>query len=244
MSVLKLENVTMQYPGGENAVRDFSLEVNEGEFIALLGPAGCGKSTLLRVISGLEDVTAGAVWMDAKPMNDVPSKGRDVSMIGQNQGLQTALSIYDNLAYGLRLRKVPEDVIEPEVQAAAEMFGITDLLARKPKQLTAALRQRVLLARAAVRRPRLYLFDEPFSHLDENLHAQMRAELIKLHARLGATFIFATEEPAEAFMVATRVVVMKEGKIEQVGTPQEIYDAPASSFVADYIGINSAANAS
>ncbi len=236
MTILQLENVTKTYPGGETALREADLAMEAGEFLVLLGPQGSGKSTLLRLVGGLDDVTEGILRIDGKTANDLTPKERDIAMIGQNQSLPAQFTVYDNLAYGLRLRKVPEDIVDREVRAAAAVFGLGELLGRRTKTLPVETRQRVLLARSLVRRPKLFLFDDPFNHLDEALHARMCAELAKLHVRLDASFVYATEDRAEALALGTRVAVMNAGRIEQVGTPLELYDAPASLFVADYLG--------
>lgn len=241
MSVLKLEKLNKTYPDGTKAVVDFSLTVESGEFLTVVGTENAGKTTLLRVIAGLEDATSGEILMDGKSVADASPKDRDVAMIFPGDSLAPHLNVYDNLAFGLRIRKklgqAPDErYVDRKVQAAAELLGLSDLLNRKPKMLNAWQRLRVALGRAVVRDPKLYLFDEPFTNLDETLRARMRAELCKLQARLGATFLYVTEDVQEALSLGSRVAVMKDGFLQQADTPVNLYEAPVNRFVAELIG--------
>ena len=236
MSGLLLKNINKVYPGGNQAVFNFCLDIRDKEFIVFVGPSGCGKSTTLRMIAGLEEISSGELYIDGKLVNDVVPKDRDIAMVFQNYALYPHMSVYENMAFGLRLRKVPKDVIDEKVKAAAEILGITDYLSRKPKALSGGQRQRVALGRTIVREPKVFLLDEPLSNLDAKLRAQMRTEISKLHARLATTFIYVTHDQIEAMTMGSRIVVMKDGFMQQVDTPQNLYDYPINQFVAGFIG--------
>ncbi len=236
MSGLLLKGINKIYPGGNQAVFDFCLEIRDKEFVVFVGPSGCGKSTTLRMIAGLEEISSGELYIDGKLVNDVVPKDRDIAMVFQNYALYPHMSVYDNMAFGLKLRKVPKEVIDEKVKAAAEILGITDYLSRKPKALSGGQRQRVALGRTIVREPKVFLLDEPLSNLDAKLRAQMRTEISKLHARLATTFIYVTHDQIEAMTMGTRIVVMKDGFMQQVDTPQNLYDYPINLFVAGFIG--------
>jgi multiple sugar transport system ATP-binding protein len=218
------------------AVHDLSLDIPDKEFLVLVGPSGCGKSTALRLLAGLEEVTEGKVYIGDRVVNGIPAKDRDIAMVFQSYALYPHMSVYDNMAFGLSLRKIPKADIRRRVGDAAQILGIEDLLKRKPGQLSGGQRQRVALGRAIVREPAVFLFDEPLSNLDAKLRVQTRAELSKLHQRLGTTFIYVTHDQVEAMTMAGRIAVMKEGILQQVGTPQELYDRPGNKFVAGFIG--------
>ena len=218
------------------AVNDLSLEIPDREFLVLVGPSGCGKSTTLRLLAGLEELSEGDIYIGDRLVNRVAAKDRDIAMVFQSYALYPHMSVYDNLAFGLSLRKVPKGEIQRRVQEAAQILGIQELLKRKPGQLSGGQRQRVALGRAIVREPAVFLFDEPLSNLDAKLRVQTRAELSKLHQRLGTTFIYVTHDQVEAMTMATRIAVMKDGVLQQVGTPQELYDHPSNIFVAGFIG--------
>ncbi len=222
--------------GEVTAVKDANLTIEDGEFMVFLGPSGCGKTTTLRMIAGLEDVTKGEIRIDGKVVNDLPPKDRDIAMVFQNYALYPHMKVFDNIAFGLKLRKVPQDEIKRRVMKAAKMLHIENLLDRKPGQLSGGQRQRVALARAIVRQPKAYLMDEPLSNLDAKLRVQTRAELLELHRQLGVTTIYVTHDQVEAMTLGTRVTVMKLGEIQQVGTPLEIYSVPANVFVAGFVG--------
>ena len=236
MSGLLLKGINKVYPGGNQAVFNFCLDIRDKEFIVFVGPSGCGKSTTLRMIAGLEEISSGELYIDGKLVNDVVPKDRDIAMVFQNYALYPHMSVYENMAFGLRLRKVPKDVIDEKVKAAAEILGITDYLSRKPKALSGGQRQRVALGRTIVREPKVFLLDEPLSNLDAKLRAQMRTEISKLHVRLATTFIYVTHDQIEAMTMGTRIVVMKDGFMQQVDTPQNLYDYPINLFVAGFIG--------
>ncbi len=236
MSGLLLKGINKVYPGGNQAVFNFCLEIRDKEFMVFVGPSGCGKSTTLRMIAGLEEISSGELYIDGKLVNDVVPKDRDIAMVFQNYALYPHMSVYDNMAFGLKLRKVPKEVIDRDVKAAAEILGITDYLSRKPKALSGGQRQRVALGRTIVRKPKVFLLDEPLSNLDAKLRAQMRTEISKLHVRLGTTFIYVTHDQIEAMTMGTRIVVMKDGFMQQVDTPQNLYDYPINLFVAGFIG--------
>ena len=236
MSGLLLKGINKIYPGGNQAVFNFTLDIRDKEFIVFVGPSGCGKSTTLRMIAGLEEISSGELYIDGKLVNDVVPKDRDIAMVFQNYALYPHMSVYDNMAFGLKLRKVPKDVIDEKVKAAAEILGITDYLSRKPKALSGGQRQRVALGRTIVREPKVFLLDEPLSNLDAKLRAQMRTEISKLHVRLATTFIYVTHDQIEAMTMGTRIVVMKDGFMQQVDTPQNLYDYPINLFVAGFIG--------
>ena len=236
MAGLLLKGINKVYPSGVQAVFDFCLDIRDKEFIVLVGPSGCGKSTTLRMIAGLEEISSGELYIDGKLVNDVVPKDRDIAMVFQNYALYPHMSVYDNMAFGLKLRKVPKEIIDQKVKAAAEILGITDYLSRKPKALSGGQRQRVALGRTIVREPKVFLLDEPLSNLDAKLRASMRTEISKLHARLATTFIYVTHDQIEAMTMGTRIVVMKDGFMQQVDTPQNLYDYPVNLFVASFIG--------
>ncbi len=236
MSGLLLKGINKVYPSGVQAVFDFCLDIRDKEFIVLVGPSGCGKSTTLRMIAGLEEISSGELYIDGKLVNDIVPKDRDIAMVFQNYALYPHMSVYDNMAFGLKLRKVPKAIIDQKVKAAAEILGITDYLSRKPKALSGGQRQRVALGRTIVREPKVFLLDEPLSTLDAKLRAWMRTEISKLHARLATTFIYVTHDQVEAMTMGTRIVVMKDGFVQQVDTPQNLYDYPINLFVAGFIG--------
>ena len=221
---------------GVVAVQDFNLEVSDKEFIVLVGPSGCGKSTTLRMIAGLEEISAGELYIDGKLMNDVAPKDRDIAMVFQNYALYPHMTVRENMAFPLKLRKVPKDEINQKVEQAAQILDITQYLDRKPKALSGGQRQRVAIGRAIVREPKVFLMDEPLSNLDAKLRNQMRAEIIKLRHRIDTTFIYVTHDQTEAMTLGDRIVIMKDGFIQQIGTPQEVFDHPANLFVAGFIG--------
>ncbi len=236
MASLSLRHIGKQYPGGVKAVSDFNLEIEDKEFIILVGPSGCGKSTTLRMIAGLEEITEGELYIGDKLVNDVAPKDRDIAMVFQNYALYPHMTVYDNMAFGLKLRKTPKAEIKRRVTEAARILDIEHLLQRKPAALSGGQRQRVALGRAIVREPKVFLLDEPLSNLDAKLRAQMRTEISKLHLKLGTTFIYVTHDQTEAMTMGTRIVVMKDGIIQQVDTPQNLYDTPVNMFVAGFIG--------
>lgn len=236
MAKLLLKNINKVYSGGVKAVDNFNLEVEDREFIVLVGPSGCGKSTTLRMIAGLEEISSGELYIGDRLVNDVAPKDRDIAMVFQNYALYPHMSVYENMAFGLKLKKVPKDEIEKKVKEAAEILGIEHLLDRKPKALSGGQRQRVALGRAMVREPKVFLMDEPLSNLDAKLRVQMRTEISKLHQRLKTTFIYVTHDQTEAMTMGTRIVVMKDGVIQQVDTPKNLYDNPVNMFVAGFIG--------
>jgi len=236
MVSLHLKNLAKTYPGGVTAVRDFSLEVKDQEFLILVGPSGCGKTTVLRMIAGLEEISAGELYIDDRLVNDVAAKDRDIAMVFQNYALYPHLSVYDNMAFGLKLRKLPKAEIRQNVQEAARILALEDLLKRKPKELSGGQRQRVALGRAIVRKPKVFLMDEPLSNLDAQLRAQMRIEIARLHKNLQTTFVYVTHDQTEAMTMGTRIVVMKDGLIQQIDSPQAIYDHPVNMFVAGFLG--------
>ena len=222
---------------GVLAVQDFNLEIQDNEFIVLVGPSGCGKSTTLRMIAGLEEISGGELYIDGKLVNDVPPKDRDIAMVFQNYALYPHMTVYDNMAFGLKLRKVDKAEIDRKVREAAEILDITQYLDRKPKALSGGQRQRVAIGRAIVREPKVLLMDEPLSNLDAKLRNQMRAEIIKLRQKIDTTFMYVTHDQTEAMTLGDRIVIMKDGVIQQVGTPQEVFDHPANLFVAGFIGV-------
>ncbi|MBO4693300.1 MAG: sn-glycerol-3-phosphate ABC transporter ATP-binding protein UgpC [Clostridia bacterium] len=236
MASLSLRNVYKRYPGGVTAVSDFNLEIKDKEFIILVGPSGCGKSTTLRMVAGLEEITEGEIYIGDRLVNDVAPKDRDIAMVFQNYALYPHMTVFDNMAFGLKLRKTPKDEIRRRVEEAAKILDIEHLLERKPKALSGGQRQRVALGRAIVREPKVFLLDEPLSNLDAKLRAQMRTEISKLHQRLGTTFIYVTHDQTEAMTMGTRIVVMKAGFVQQVDTPQNLYLYPCNLFVAGFIG--------
>ncbi len=236
MASLKLDHICKVYPGNVTAVSDFCLDVEDKEFIVLVGPSGCGKSTTLRMVAGLEEITAGELYIGDKLMNNVAPKDRDISMVFQNYALYPHMTVYENMAFGLKLHQKPKDEIDRLVREAARILSIEPLLNRKPKALSGGQRQRVALGRAIVRNPKVFLFDEPLSNLDAKLRVQMRTEITRLHQRLQTTFIYVTHDQTEAMTMASRIVVMKDGVIMQVDTPQNLYDYPANLFVGAFIG--------
>ena len=236
MASVQLNNVCKVYASGVKAVSDFSLDIKDKEFIVLVGPSGCGKSTTLRMIAGLEDISSGELYIDGRLVNDVVPKDRDIAMVFQNYALYPHMTVYDNMAFGLKLRKMPKAEIDARVREAARILGIEQFLSRKPKALSGGQKQRVALGRAIVREPKVFLLDEPLSNLDAKLRAQMRTEITKLHNRLATTFIYVTHDQIEAMTMGTRIVVMKDGFIQQVDTPQNLYDFPVNQFVAGFIG--------
>ena len=236
MASLSLRNVYKRYPGGVVAVSDFNLEIKDKEFIILVGPSGCGKSTTLRMVAGLEEISDGEIYIDDRLVNDVAPKDRDIAMVFQNYALYPHMTVFDNMAFGLKLRKTSKDEIKRRVEEAARILDISHLLERKPKALSGGQRQRVALGRAIVREPKVFLLDEPLSNLDAKLRAQMRTEISKLHQRLGTTFIYVTHDQTEAMTMGTRIVVMKSGLIQQVDSPNNLYLHPCNLFVAGFIG--------
>jgi multiple sugar transport system ATP-binding protein len=236
MASLSLEHVTKVYPNGFEAVKDFNLEIQDKEFIIFVGPSGCGKSTTLRMIAGLEDISSGTLKIGDRVVNDVEPKDRDIAMVFQNYALYPHMTVYDNMAFGLKLRKVPKADIDKMVREAAKILDLEKLLDRKPKALSGGQRQRVAMGRAIVRNPKVFLMDEPLSNLDAKLRVQMRTEIAKLHQRLGTTIIYVTHDQTEAMTLGTRIVVMKDGVVQQVDTPQNLYDKPGNLFVAGFMG--------
>ena len=236
MASLSLKNITKTYTGGFTAVTDFNLDIEDKEFIIFVGPSGCGKSTTLRMIAGLEEITEGELYIGDQMVNDVVPKDRDIAMVFQNYALYPHMTVYENMAFGLKLRKVPKDEIKRKVNEAAQILGIEHLLDRKPKALSGGQRQRVALGRAIVREPKVFLMDEPLSNLDAKLRVQMRAEIGKLHKKLATTFIYVTHDQTEAMTMGTRIVGMKDGFIQQVDSPQNLYTSPVNQFVAGFMG--------
>ncbi len=236
MASLSLRHIYKKYPGGVTAVSDFNLEIKDKEFIVFVGPSGCGKTTTLRMIAGLEEITEGELFIGDRLVNDVAPKDRKIAMVFQNYALYPHMSVFENMSFGLKLNKTPKEEIKRRVEEAARILDITHLLDRKPKALSGGQKQRVALGRAIVRNPMVFLLDEPLSNLDAKLRATMRTELTKLHQRVGTTFIYVTHDQVEAMTMATRIVVMKDGLIQQVDTPQHLYDAPCNIFVAGFIG--------
>ena len=236
MAEVILKNVRKVYDKDVVAVDDANIEIKDKEFVVLVGPSGCGKSTTLRMIAGLEEITAGEISIDGTIVNDVPPKDRDIAMVFQNYALYPHMSVYQNMAFGLKLRKYPKDEIEARVQEAADILGIQELLERKPKALSGGQRQRVAVGRAIVRKPKVFLFDEPLSNLDAKLRVQMRTEISKLHTRLGATMVYVTHDQVEAMTMGDRIVVMRDGLIQQIDKPLHLYNKPVNQFVAGFIG--------
>ena len=236
MATLKLKDLNKIYDNKVHAVVDFNLEISDKEFIVLVGPSGCGKSTTLRMIAGLEEITSGELYINNRLMNDIDPKDRDIAMVFQNYALYPHMSVYDNLAFGLKLKKTPKAEIKQRIAEAANILEISDYLDRKPKQLSGGQRQRVALGRAIVRNAQVFLMDEPLSNLDAKLRVQMRSEIISLHEKIQATTVYVTHDQTEAMTMATRIVVMKDGYIQQIGSPKEIYNSPANMFVAGFIG--------
>ena len=236
MATLKFRNINKIYENKVQAVFDFNLDVEDKEFIVFVGPSGCGKSTTLRMVAGLEEISSGELYIDDVLVNDVVPKDRDIAMVFQNYALYPHMSVFDNMAFGLKLRKVPKAEIAERVHEAAEILGLEEYLNRKPKQLSGGQRQRVALGRAIVRSPKVFLMDEPLSNLDAKLRVQMRSEIAKIHQRVGATTIYVTHDQTEAMTLASRIVIMKDGYIQQIGTPKEVYNYPANIFVGGFIG--------
>ena len=236
MANLSLKNIYKRYSGGVVAVSDFNLEIEDKEFIILVGPSGCGKSTTLRMIAGLEEISDGELYIDGRLVNEVAPKDRDIAMVFQNYALYPHMTVFENMAFGLKLRKMPRDEIKRRVQEAAEILDIEHLLDRKPKALSGGQRQRVALGRAIVREPKVFLMDEPLSNLDAKLRVQMRTEIGKLHQKLQTTFIYVTHDQTEAMTMGSRIVVMKDGIVQQVDSPMNLYNCPANKFVAGFIG--------
>ena len=222
---------------GVVAVQEFNLDIKDKEFIVLVGPSGCGKSTTLRMVAGLEEISGGELYIDGKLMNDVAPKDRDIAMVFQNYALYPHMTVYDNMAFSLKLRHTPKDEIDKKVREAAEILDITQYLERKPKALSGGQRQRVAIGRAIVRDPKVMLMDEPLSNLDAKLRNEMRAEIIKLRQRINTTFMYVTHDQTEAMTLGDRIVIMKDGYIQQIGTPQEVFNHPANLFVAGFIGM-------
>ena len=236
MAGLSLQHIFKKYDNGFEAVKDFNLEIEDKEFIIFVGPSGCGKSTTLRMIAGLEEITSGDLYIGDERVNDVEPKNRDIAMVFQSYALYPHMTVYDNMAFGLKLRKIPKDEIDKKVHEAAKILDIEHLLDRKPRALSGGQRQRVAMGRAIVRNPKIFLMDEPLSNLDAKLRVQMRIEISKLHQRLGTTIIYVTHDQTEAMTLGTRIVVMKDGVVQQVDTPQNLYNKPANLFVAGFIG--------
>ncbi len=236
MATLKIKNISKVYDGGVQAVTNVNVEIADGEFVILVGPSGCGKSTLLRMIAGLEAISDGSLLIDDRLMNDVHAKDRDIAFVFQNYALYPHMTVSENMAFGLKMRKFASTEIDRRVTEAASILGLTEYLARKPGALSGGQRQRVAVGRAIVRQPKLFLFDEPLSNLDAKMRVTMRAELIKLHKRLRATMVYVTHDQIEAMSMGDRLVVMKSGIVQQIGAPLEIYNNPANQFVAGFIG--------
>jgi multiple sugar transport system ATP-binding protein len=237
MAELSLQHLDKIYDNKVQAVYDFNMDVRDGELIVLVGPSGCGKSTTLRMVAGLEEITSGELIIDGKIMNDVAPKDRDIAMVFQNYALYPHMTVFENMAFSLKLRRTPKDEIEKKVREAAEILDITQYLERKPKALSGGQRQRVAIGRAIVRAPKVMLMDEPLSNLDAKLRNEMRAEIIKLRERIDTTFIYVTHDQTEAMTLGDRIVIMRDGYIQQIGTPQEVFDHPANLFVAGFIGM-------
>ncbi len=231
-----MKHIKKVYDKNVVAVDDFNLEIADKEFVVLVGPSGCGKSTTLRMVAGLEEITSGELYIGDRLVNEVPPKDRDIAMVFQNYALYPHMTVFDNMAFSLQLRKVKKDVIKQKVNEAAEILGITELLERKPKALSGGQRQRVAIGRAIVREPQVFLMDEPLSNLDAKLRNQMRAEIIKLRERINTTFIYVTHDQTEAMTLGDRIVIMKDGFIQQIGTPQQVFNHPYNLFVAGFIG--------
>jgi multiple sugar transport system ATP-binding protein len=236
MAQVRMVNLKKIFEGSVEAVKEFNLDINDKEFVVLVGPSGCGKSTTLRCVAGLEEITAGEIYIGGKLVNDIPPKDRDIAMVFQNYALYPHMNVYKNLSFGLELRKMKKDEIDRRVHEAAQILDIEHLLARKPKALSGGQRQRVAVGRAIVRKPAVFLFDEPLSNLDAKLRVQMRTEIAKLHQSLQATMIYVTHDQVEAMTMGSRIVVMKDGLIQQVSDPLTLYDFPVNKFVAGFIG--------
>lgn len=236
MATVRLDKVNKVYDGGVHAVHDFSLDIKDKEFIVFVGPSGCGKSTTLRMIAGLEEISYGELYIDDRLMNNAAPKDRDIAMVFQSYALYPQMTVYDNMAYALKLRKVPRDEIDKRVRSTAEILKLTDYLDRKPRALSGGQRQRVALGRSIVRRPKVFLMDEPLSNLDAKLRVAMRSEIVRIHNEVGATTIYVTHDQIEAMTMASRIVVMRDGYIQQIGTPEELYSNPVNMFVAGFMG--------
>ena len=237
MSEVILKGIKKVYDGGVTAVHDVNIDIKDKEFIVLVGPSGCGKSTTLRMVAGLEDISGGELYIDGKLVNDVAPKDRDIAMVFQSYALYPHMTVRDNLGFSLKLKKVPKEEIDKKVTEVAEILDITQYLDRKPKALSGGQRQRVAIGRAMVRDPKVFLMDEPLSNLDAKLRNQMRAEIIKLRSRINTTFMYVTHDQTEAMTLGDRIVIMKDGYIQQIGTPQEVFNHPANLFVAGFIGM-------
>src|SRR6266496_3544240 len=229
-------HVYKRFPGGTNAVNDLHIEIADKEFLVFVGPSGCGKSTSLRMLAGLEEITEGEILIGDRVVNNVAPKDRDVAMVFQSYALYPHMTVYDNMAFGLRLRKTPKQIIDQRVHEAAKSLGIEQLLDRRPRQLSGGQRQRVAVGRAIVREPAVFLMDEPLSNLDAKLRVQTRAEIARLHQRMGTTFVYVTHDQVEAMTMGSRICVLSAGELQQIGTPQELYDRPLNRFVAGFIG--------
>ena len=236
MGAININNVGKVYPNGTRALEDVNIEINDGEFVVLVGPSGCGKTTLLRMVAGLEDITEGEISIADKVVNEIAPKDRDIAMVFQNYALYPHMSVYDNMAFSLKLRKLPKDEIDQKVKDAAKTLEIDELLERKPKALSGGQRQRVAMGRAIVRNPQAFLMDEPLSNLDAKLRVQMRAELGQLHTQLQTTTLYVTHDQVEAMTMGDRVAVIRKGELQQIDTPREIYSNPKNIFVAGFIG--------
>ncbi len=236
MAQIQIQNLSKVYKGGVKAVDNVNVEVKDKEFMVLVGPSGCGKSTTLRMVAGLEDISEGKIMINDRLVNDVPAKDRDIAMVFQNYALYPHMTVFENMAFGLKLKKYPKQEIERRVHEATEILGINRLIGRRPRQLSGGERQRVALGRAIVRKPKVFLFDEPLSNLDAKMRVQMRTEIHKLRLRLQTTFIYVTHDQTEALTLGDRVMVMKDGKVQQCADPMTIYDKPANKFVAGFIG--------
>lgn len=237
MAKVNMQNMSKRYDGADNyAVEDFNLEIEDKEFIVFVGPSGCGKTTTLRMVAGLEEITEGDLYIEGDLMNDVEPKERDIAMVFQNYALYPHMTVFDNMAFGLKLRKVEKSTIKERVEKAADLLGLTEFLDRKPAALSGGQRQRVALGRAVVRNPKLFLMDEPLSNLDAKLRVKMRTEIAKLHEELESTTIYVTHDQTEAMTLASRIVIMNDGVIQQVGTPYDVYNSPDNVFVASFIG--------
>jgi multiple sugar transport system ATP-binding protein len=236
MATVQLKNAIKIYEGGNIAVKNVNVQINDKEFVVLVGPSGCGKSTVLRMIAGLEEITSGEIYIDGKIVNNVPPKERDIAMVFQNYALYPHMSVFENIAFGLKLRKYDKNEIKQRVEEAAVILNLQDYLHRKPRQLSGGQRQRVAVGRAIVRKPKVFLFDEPLSNLDAKLRVQMRTEISKLHKNLGATMIYVTHDQTEAMTMGDKIVILKDGEVQQIGIPMELYNEPVNKFVAGFIG--------
>ena len=236
MASISLKNIKKTYEDGVTVIEDLNLEIKDKEFVILVGPSGCGKSTTLRMVAGLEEITQGELYINDRLVNDIAPKDRDIAMVFQSYALYPHMTVFDNMAFGLKLRKIPKEEIEKRVNEAAAILGLEPYLNRRPKALSGGQRQRVALGRAIVRSPKVFLMDEPLSNLDAKLRVQMRAEIAKIHEKVGATTIYVTHDQTEAMTMATRIVIMKDGHIQQIGSPKEVYNFPANIFVGGFIG--------